>query len=305
MKARIVAAYGHQCLACASDATLLSAIERGRRHDVVVGDVVELIEPISEPAVIARIEDRSSLLFRADAHRTKALAANIDQMAIVYAPQPTYAQAFIWRALIAAQSADIAAIVILNKTDTLTPNDPAMATYRLLNELGYATLAISAKEQAQATQHTLKSVLKGKATLLVGQSGMGKSTLLNLLVPQAAARTQAFSARLNLGKHTTTASRWFDLPASDGGGAIIDSPGFQSFGLAHLSTTAIAGAMREFAPYLGHCRFSNCQHHQEPNCAIRAAVQAGSISAERYRFYKNLVQETEQAKANKQSNKKH
>lgn len=300
-----MAAYGHQCLARTEDATVLSAIQRGKRHDVVVGDLVELIEPVSEPAVIARIEDRSSLLFRADAHRIKALAANIDQMAIVYAPQPTYAQAFIWRALIAAQSAGIAAMVVLNKTDTLTANDPAMATYRLLNELGYATVAISAKEQAQATQRTFMSILKGKATLLIGQSGMGKSTLLNLLVPQAAARTQAFSTRLNLGKHTTTASRWFDLPAGAGGGAIVDSPGFQSFGLAHLSANAMAGAMREFVPYLGHCRFSNCQHRQEPNCAIRSAVEAGSISAERYLFYKNLVQELEQAKDSKQFNKKH
>lgn len=289
--ARVVATFGRQCLVATSDGKLLEAVRRGKRSDVVVGDQVELAAAHTEPAVIETIAPRTSLLFRADALRTKEMAANIDQVAIVYAPQPTYAEAFIWRALIAARAAGIEALVILNKTDLLATNPQAENTRAQLQSLGYATLQIGAKHDAQAARHVLIEALRGRATLLSGQSGMGKSTVINLLVPQAAARTQEFSTRLNLGKQTTTASRWFDLPEAEGGGAVVDSPGFQAFGLSHLSAAAIGTAMPDLAPYLGQCRFNDCQHLQEPGCAVQAAVERGVIDANRYAFFRELAQE--------------
>lgn len=289
--ARVVATFGRQCLVATPDGTLLEAVRRGKRTDVVVGDQVELAAAQTEPAVIESIAPRASLLFRADAVRTKEMAANIDQVAIVYAPQPTYAEGFIWRALVAAQASGIAALVILNKTDVLATNPQAERTRALLQSLGYPTLALSAKHDAATTRAILLDALRARATLLIGQSGMGKSTILNLLVPHAAARTQEFSQRLNLGKQTTTASRWFELPQAEGGGAVVDSPGFQAFGLSHLSAADVAEAMPDVAPHLGQCRFSNCQHLREPGCAVQAAVHQGAIDAARYAFYCELAQE--------------
>jgi ribosome biogenesis GTPase len=117
---------------------------------------------------------------------------------------------------------------------------------------------------------------------------MGKSTLLNLLIPDAQARTQAFSERLNAGRQTTSSSRWFHLP---GGGALVDSPGFQSFGLHHLDERSLAAAFPDFVPALGRCRFGDCRHLDEPDCAVRAALAAGTIDADRYGFYRQVLME--------------
>ncbi len=289
--ARVVATFGRQCLVATPDGKLLEAVRRGKRTDVVVGDQVELAAGHTEPAVIEAIAPRTSLLFRADTVRTKEMAANIDQVAIVYAPQPTYSETFIWRALAAASAANLNALVILNKRDLIAANPPSEATRHLLETLGYPTLLISAKHDAAAARQTLLAALSGRATLLAGQSGMGKSTVLNLLVPHAAARTQEFSTHLNLGKQTTTASRWFDLTAAEGGGALVDSPGFQAFGLSHLSPGEAAQAMPDLMPFLGQCRFNDCKHLEEPGCAIRAAVTRGEIQPSRYAFYRELAQE--------------
>jgi ribosome biogenesis GTPase len=289
--ARVVATFGRRSLVATDSGDLLTAIRRGKRGDVVVGDRVELAPGEIDPAVIESIGERSSLPYRADAERTKEMAANIDQVALVFAPRPTYSETFIWRGLIAAHSAGIDAIAILNKADLLREFPDAESTASLLRSLGVDTLRISAKLEPHAARETLLNVLRGRATLLAGQSGMGKSTVLNLLVPHAAARTQEFSTKLDLGKQTTTASRWFDLALDDGGGAVIDSPGFQAFGVAHLDPANIAEAMPDFAPHLGQCRFRDCRHLSEPGCAILAALDRGDLLARRYAFYRELAQE--------------
>ena len=291
--ARVVATFGRHSLvrdARSANAPLLVATRRGKRGDVVVGDLVRCATS-GEQASIESIEPRHSLLFRAADHRVKALAANIDLVAVVFAPRPPFNPHFVWRALAAAHASGIDALAILNKTDVADELALAQRVLAEAGRLGVATLALSAKAAADDARERLAAATAGRATLLVGQSGMGKSTLLNLRV-DANARTQEYSTRLNVGKQTTTASRWFDVAAADGGGALIDTPGFAAFGLAHLSLQQRAAALPDLAPFLGRCRFNDCHHLNEPDCAVRAAVARGEISAERYAFYTELAAES-------------
>lgn len=150
---------------------------------------------------------------------------------------------------------------------------------------------------AQQEAEALRPYLKDEISILVGQSGMGKSTLTNALIPEANAATREISDALDSGKHTTTSTRLYPL---SGGGALIDSPGLQAFGLAHLDQDALAHAFREIAPYLGDCRFRNCRHEKEPGCAVRLAVEAGHVSERRFNHYSQLRGEIEYAKRQSQ-----
>ena len=286
-EARAVAGFGRHFLVEDHAGRLYEAQRRGKRGDVVVGDRVRCLRAAAAQAAIESILPRHSLLMRADGARSKALAANVDLVVVVFAPRPAFSERFVWRALLAARAAGITPLVVLNKTDLDEEGAGARALARLAR-LGYATMAVSAKTAPGSAATTLRAALGSASNLVVGQSGMGKSTLINLLVPQANARTQEYSARLNVGRQTTTASRLFPL---DGGGDIIDTPGFQAFGLAHLDLQQLAAAMPEFVPLLGHCRFNDCRHLAEPDCAIRASITAGAIDAARHAFYAELVAE--------------
>jgi ribosome biogenesis GTPase len=261
------------------------ATRRGKRGDVVVGDRVCALAAAAGQASIESIEPRASLLYRTDANRTKELAANIDQIIVVYAARPAFNRWLVWKALVAASAANIRARIVQNKID-LPDQAAANAVREQLAALGWPTHAVSAAAEPGGARAALEAVTSGQQTLLVGQSGMGKSTLLNLLVPDANARTQEYSHHLNVGKQTTTASRWFALP---GGGALVDAPGFHEFGLAHLSLPQIAATFPEFQPLLGRCRFADCRHLAEPDCAILAAVKRGDVDVERYHFYQALA----------------
>jgi len=287
LTARVVASYGRHYLIENAAGGVLVASRRGKRADVVVGDQVRYQLTGIEQAVIDEILPRRSLLYRADSQRTKEMAANIDQVAIVFAPQPAFNIRFIWRALAAAHAARIDSVVILNKID-LPGAEEAETRLAQLQAFGHRTHAVSVKRDPQGTLRTLAPMLTDRATLLVGQSGMGKSTLLNLLVPQAYARTQEYSLRLNLGRQTTTSTRWFALGF---GGALVDSPGFQAFGLSGLDAEGVVAAFPEFEPHLGKCRFLDCHHVTEPDCAIRTAVEDGRIDAQRHAFYRELLTE--------------
>lgn len=286
-EARVVAGYGRHFLVEDSAGLLYEAQRRGKRGDVVVGDRVRCHRAAAAQAAIESIVARNSLLMRADGARSKSLAANVDRVVVVYAPRPAFNERFIWRALLAADVAGIVPLIVLNKTDLDEDGAGAQARARLA-KLGYATMAASAKTAPEQVRAALRAVLVPDSNLMVGQSGMGKSTLINLLVPQANARTQEYSTRLNVGRQTTTASRLFPL---EGGGNIIDTPGFQAFGLAHIDRQQLAAAMPEFEPHLGHCRFNDCRHLTEPDCAIRAAVAAGGIDPARHSFYAELADE--------------
>ncbi|HUN93202.1 MAG TPA: ribosome small subunit-dependent GTPase A [Burkholderiaceae bacterium] len=288
--ARVVADFGRRFVVATAAATpaVRGAVRRGKRDDVVVGDEVVCGRLGDDDAVIEAVLPRSRLLFRSAATRTKLLAANVDRVAIVFAAQPAFNSHFIWRALVAAAAADVAAVVVLNKIDLPDPDGRAA---RLLDDeraRGTPGVRVSVRGATEAARGTLREVFEGHRTLLVGQSGMGKSSIVNLLVPDASERTREFSARLNVGRQTTTASRWFDLP---GGGALVDAPGFQQFGLAHVAPRRLDALLPEFAELAGQCRFADCRHLAEPGCAVRAAVDRGAIDAQRHAFYRELLAE--------------
>lgn len=284
-EARIVATFGRRALAEDAQGRVWEATRRGKKSDVVIGDRVLVQESMGHVA-IESIEARASLLFRADQFRSKALAANIDLVVIVFASRPPPSRWFVWRALVAARAAGIEAVVLRNKCELAEDADDAAALQSQITALGWRTLSISAKSEPASTREQLLRTMVDRKSLLIGQSGMGKSTLLNLLVPEANAKTQEYSRHLNLGRQTTTASRAFALPE---GGTVIDTPGFQEFGLAHLGLNDIAASFPEFGPLLGRCRFLDCRHLAEPGCAIREALAAGQIAEDRYAFYQSLA----------------
>jgi ribosome biogenesis GTPase len=222
--------------------------------------------------------------------RTKQFAANVDQLLIVVAPEPSFSDDLLGRALVAAQSADIAPVVILNKIDLPSGVDQARGRLAKLARTGVKIIELSALAP-QAMREVLLPLLHGRCSLLLGQSGMGKSTLLNALVPEARAHTQEHSQALGAGKHTTTSTRLYHLP--DSAGDIIDSPGFQAFGLYHLTSTDIEHGFPEFREGVQHCRFYNCTHRHEPGCGVLAALERGEIATERHDLYKRILAENE------------
>jgi ribosome biogenesis GTPase len=226
---------------------------------------------------------RKTLLYRSNAFKSKMLAANVTQIIIVLATQPSFYEALLNRCLIAAEAANIKALIVLNKCD-LADNDDAKQKLALYTSLGYQVLALSAKEDISA----IRTYLQGESSILVGQSGMGKSTIINALLPNEDVRTREVSHVLDSGKHTTTAAHLYHI---DEDSQLIDSPGLQEFGLHHLSTGELEHAFIEFRPFLGKCRFNNCKHLQEPECAIKEAVLSHQVTAERLAIYTLLRME--------------
>ena len=287
--ARVTGAFGQQLLIEDSEGHSWPATRRTKSGEVAIGDLVCFVPSNGGQARIESIAQRVTALMRADVAREKVLAANLDQLAVVFASQPRFSERFVWRALLAADAAGITPLAVLNKTDLVDTNEARIALDHIA-ALGYATLAVSCRVEPETARSTLLPRLAGKTTVLVGQSGRGKSTMLNLLVPDANARTRELSARLNIGKQTTSASRWFWLPGDAERGALIDTPGFQEFGLAHLPPSALARAFPDLRPHLGRCRFSDCRHLNEPDCAVNAAVSGGHIEPARYAFYRELME---------------
>ncbi|CQR41588.1 MAG: ribosome small subunit-dependent GTPase A [Thiomonas arsenitoxydans] len=287
LTARIVGAFGRHYLAQLDDGTVLACVPRGKRAEVVCGDRVTLA-PGDAPLAIEQVHARRNALWREDLWRSKMFAANLDRVMLVTATYPGIQHGLIGRALIAADAADIPATLLLNKCD-LPQADAARAEMRLYRDLGYEVLELSVRTEPQAALAALTPLLSGQTTLLLGASGVGKSSLTNLLAPQAQAPTREISEALSAGKHTTTATRLYDLPGFPPGSVLMDSPGFQSFGLHHLSVSQLQHGFPEIRARNGQCRFQNCTHRDEPGCVFTTDPQA--ISASRLALYRTLYAE--------------
>ena len=279
----VVASHGKRYDVELSGGEIISCVTRGKKSDLACGDRVEISPTGPAEAVIEKILPRTSLLYRSNEFRKKLLAANVTQIVIVLAAKPSYYPDLLDRCLVAAEAEGIHALILLNKADLPESAEP-LAKLRLYEQLGYSLLSLSAKQDVTP----LLPRLKGQTSVLVGQSGMGKSTLVNALLPDALARTREISSALDSGKHTTTSARLYRLDAAS---SLIDSPGLQEFGLAHLTPDQIEYAFVEFRPFLGKCRFNNCRHLKEPDCAILNAVSAGKISKLRLNSYQKLLAE--------------
>lgn len=246
--------------------------------------------------------ERRNLLYRQDEVRTKSFAANLDQVLILIAAEPVFSESQLARALIAAEAAHITPLIALNKSDLVEPFARAWERLWPYRHMGgeqdtqhhYRVLPLSLSESGAVDRDMLMHLLAGKTTLVLGPSGAGKSTLVNLLVPGASAQTGEISQALNSGRHTTTTTTlyWIDPQRTT---ALIDSPGFQEFGLRHLAPTDLARYMPDIAAHAEGCRFYNCTHLHEPGCAVQAQVRdeqdAQAISPQRYRIYGELFAE--------------
>jgi ribosome biogenesis GTPase len=287
----IIAAHGRHYLADV-DGSKIQCVTRGKKTNVAVGDKVNLKMTSNDQAVIESIAERHTLLYRSDQYKSKLLAANLTQLFIVVATEPGFADDLISRSLVAADAAGIKAHLILNKTDVADLLPKARERLLAYSSLGYPVIEVSARANPEHAVATLAPLLKGQSSILIGQSGMGKSSLINLLVPDADIAVREISAALDTGKHTTTFTRLYQL--GDAESTIIDSPGFQEFGLYHLTEGMIERAFREFVPYLGGCKFYNCRHLIEPQCAVLDAVKAGKIAHHRHTLYGQLLHESAQ-----------
>lgn len=286
LEGTVVSSYGKRYqIELAESMQRISCVTRGKKNDIACGDVVKIKLTDKHEGVIESMNPRTTLLYRSNAFKSKLLAANVTQVVIVLATQPSFYEALLNRCLIAAEAAKIKPLILLNKCD-LADNDHAKQKLALYSSLVYEVLPLSAKLDISM----LRPYLSGHTSILVGQSGMGKSTIINALLPTEAVRTQEVSNVLDSGKHTTTATHLYHL---DENSQLIDSPGLQEFGLHHLSTNELEYAFVEFRPFLGKCRFNNCRHLQEPDCAIAAAVKSNIITAERLAVYKMLRMEIE------------
>jgi ribosome biogenesis GTPase len=294
----VIAGFGRHVLVESPDGSRRICHPRGKKGQAVVGDRVQW-RPSHDEGTIERIDTRRNLFYRQDEIRTKSFAANLDQVLLLIAADPEFSEHQLARALIAAEAERITPLVALNKSDLVEPFERAWRRLQPYQQMGYGVLPLSLRLSGDTDREQLLAHLQGKTTLVLGPSGAGKSTLINLLVPQAQALTGEISRALNSGKHTTTSTTWYWV----GEGrttSLIDSPGFQEFGLHHLEPTALAGLMRDLRPHVGHCKFYNCTHLHEPGCAVISAVAHADadhpITANRYRIYCDLFAELSEPK---------
>jgi len=298
LSGQVIAAFGRQNLVRLAGGSEMACLTRGKRSEAACGDFVEVRRtdhpsplrgqihsnetlPVAQ-GVIEHIAPRNSLLYRSDAHREKVIAANVSQVIVVVAAEPSFNDELLARCLVAAHDQNLEVLIVLNKCDLLEATAAARKRLVPYSAIGYHVLELSAIRDVS----TLRPLLAGHFSVLVGQSGMGKSTLINALLPDARAVTREISRALDSGKHTTTHARLYRINSNSN---LIDCPGVQAFGLHHLSFGRIEQCFVEFEQYLGQCRFHDCHHRNEPGCALHSAVEMGKINARRLDLFRHIT----------------
>jgi len=260
-------------------------------NPIAVGDKVDMAleEADGDRAMIYQVQSRENYIVRMsphNQHQKHIVAANLDlALLIVTIAQPQTSLGFVDRFLVTAEAYHVPAIIVINKTDLLSPEDQEVLERwkAIYNAIGYRVLPVSAKHPDTLDQ--LKSMLKDRTTLFSGHSGVGKSTLINQLIPNLDLRTEIISDYSGKGQHTTTFAEMFDLPDS---GKIIDTPGVKEFGLIDMTQDELAQYFPEMQALLSQCRFNNCKHINEPGCAVKAAMEQGTVALERYQSYRSI-----------------
>ena len=297
----VVAGHGRHVLVETPDGRRLICHPRGKKSQTVVGDRV-LWQATEDEGTIEKVLERKNLFYRQDEIRTKSFAANLDQVLVLIAAEPEFSESQLSRALIAAEAEKIKPIIALNKSDLTEPFGRAWARMGVYRDMGYSVVPLALKPKAEGIAATeleaLLPLLQGKTTLILGPSGSGKSTFINRLLPGAQVLTNEISTALNSGKHTTTSTSlyWVDEAKTT---AVIDSPGFQEFGLHHIEPMHLASLMPDIKSQAGDCKFYNCTHLHEPGCGVLRATQAEgvrAISANRFKIYGDLFAELSQTR---------
>lgn len=288
--ARIIASHGRHYVARDAEGKLWHCIARGKKHEVAVNDLVNLTDldnsgDVTQPqAVIDNTEPRINLFRRSDQFKDKAIAANVTQVWFVVATEPSFDPELLSRCQVACAADDIGFTILLNKADLVDLLPKAEELVAPFANIGIPVLHTSTLD-GQGMEE-LRSMIIGQSTVLTGQSGMGKSSLINALVPDAKATIGEISHYLDTGRHTTTTVQAY---LQGDNTTIIDVPGLQVFGLSHLTDEQILLAFPEFRPHLGDCRFRDCRHLNEPDCAFINAVKAGTASATRLELIRRLL----------------
>ncbi len=258
----------------------------------VCGDLVRLENNQDGTAVVAEIAERRNVFARADSRQAKQIvAANLDQVLVVLAVRPAPSRDLLERYLVAAHGLEISPVIVINKVDLSQVMDgeanTPFARLGAYSDLGYRVIRTSCKGNPGVDD--LRTLLQDRVSILVGQSGVGKSSLVNQLVPDLEVQTGALSDSTGKGRHTTTSTMMYQLPS--GAGYLVDSPGVWEYGLWTLESEELERGFIEFRPFLGHCRFNDCLHDSEPGCAVKAAVETGEIAEWRYQSYRRLLNE--------------
>ena len=287
---RVIVRHGRSLLVRAENGHTVHAMFRANLGEVVCGDEVVWQETANDEGVVVAVQPRRTALARPGLDgQDKAIAANISQLVVVLAPRPEPAGYLLDQYLVAAERIGVAGLICLNKADLLTDSERTafLSRFGHYQEIGYPVIQVSAK-----TEHGLDPLLarlRDEISILVGQSGVGKSSLINALLPREAALEGKLSDATGLGRHTTSAATLYQLET---GGELIDSPGVRSFRLGEITRHELEQGFIEFAPYLGQCRFHNCAHLKEPGCAILRAAGQGEIHPDRLHSYQHLARAT-------------
>ncbi|OUT79337.1 MAG: ribosome small subunit-dependent GTPase A [Betaproteobacteria bacterium TMED22] len=282
IKGTITSAHGRHYAVELADGSIIMAYPRGRATKYACGDECVIDLSGAEGRIIA-IDDRSSIFWRSDTYKQKLIAANVTMLVMVVATDLPINHSLITRCLIAAEQQRIKAKILVNKSDLgLTTSIKQFITE--YTRLGYDPIDISAITDTDA----ILKMIKNERVVLIGQSGVGKSTIVNNITDTAYARTASISAKLRTGRHTTTHAQLYKLDETT---SIIDCPGLQSFGLKHIEPQNLANYFSEFLPYLNQCQFDNCTHTVEPNCKVIDAVNNELIKLGRWKEYKKILSE--------------